>query len=364
MPGLLSGLAFTDWIAVLRRVGFAVDAPYWLRAALLTLTSLWTSGLRRWEARRFGAAVHVMRVAPPLFVLGHWRSGSTHLHNLLALDARAAAPNLYQVLNPHTFLTTEAVVSRLLRPLLPNTRPMDNMALTLQAPQEDEFALVVATLGSPYLGLAFYRHLALFEPYLTFRGVADHEIIRWKAAYLTFLKKLTYKHGKPLVLKSPANTGRIGLLLEMFPDARFVHIHRHPYTVFQSTRHLLLTLAPFIACQRVVPGDLDARILRLYTTMYDAFFDERRLIPHGRFHEVGFEDLERTPMEQMRSLYDTLRLPDFDVVKPAVERYVDSLAGYAKNVYLPLTAELRRDIARAWRRSFTEWNYSPDDDAA
>ena len=47
----------------------------------------------------------------PLFILGHYRSGTTHLHNLLALEPQFSAPNFFQALNPHTFLSTEPWVA-------------------------------------------------------------------------------------------------------------------------------------------------------------------------------------------------------------------------------------------------------------
>ena len=363
-PGLFLGVSFGDWIALLRRNRFAVDRPYWFRAAFVTLHSLGVSLLRRRETRRFGPKVRDVRIESPLFILGHWRSGTTHLHNLLAVDSRFAFPNFYQVLHPHTFLTTEAVASKLFSPFLSNTRAMDNVRQTLQVPQEDELALCVATLCSPYLGMAFPRHHEFFDPYLTFRGVDEDVIARWKATYVGFLKKLTYKYGRPLLLKSPAHTCRIRLLLDLFPDARFLHIHRNPYTVFQSTRHLLLTLAPLLFCQRPVLTGLTARILDLYREMYDVFFEERSLIPKERFHEISFDELERAPMAEMRAIYDKLQLPDFEVVEPALQRYVNSLAGYEKNVYSPLPLELRREIARAWHRSFEKWGYSPVIDGA
>jgi hypothetical protein len=52
-------------------------------------------------------------------------------------------------------------------------------------------------------------------------------------------------------------------------------------------------------------------IVSQYRTMYNAFFAERDLIPPGDYHEIGFEDLERNPLEQMRLLYQALSLPDF-----------------------------------------------------
>ena len=222
----LAGISAGDWWRLLRQNRFAVDGVYWHRAAFITLTSLMNSCYRRVEESRFNAAVARTPIAgPPLFILGHWRSGTTHLHNLIALDTRQFAfANTYQVVNPHTFLCSEALNTRLFSGLLPDKRPMDNMALGFATPQEDEFAYLLATFRSLYLGATFSRRQDHYERYLTFRDVPQEEIDEWKRAFLWFARKLTLKHGRPLVLKSPPHTARIRLLLEMFPDARFVHI--------------------------------------------------------------------------------------------------------------------------------------------
>ena len=43
-----------------------------------------------------------------------------------------------------------------------------------------------------------------------------------------------------------------------------------------------------------------------YKAMYDAYFEERGLIPKSRLHEVAFEDLERDPIAQVRQVDETL----------------------------------------------------------
>jgi hypothetical protein len=352
----LSGITFGDWLKLLCQNSFAVEPPYWPRAALITLGSL-SNSLSRWhEQRLHGAAIAAQQVRPPLFILGHWRTGTTHLHNLLAVDRQFAFPNNYQVCYPHTFLTTEAMNAHM-GFLFPEHRLQDNVRLALDEPQEDEFALCVSTGLSPYTGWVFTHRQAFYDRYLTFRGVPEDEVARWKAAFVVFLKKLTLRYGRPLLLKSPPHTCRIKLLLEMFPNARFVHIHRNPYTVFQSTRRVFETVLPATRLQWSEDRQRDARILRTYRVMYDAFLEEKKQIPTGRFHEVRFEQLESDPMGQLRELYEGLGLPGFNTVEPALRRYVESLADYRKNEYPDLPTDLRKRIAEAWERYFAEWNY-------
>ena len=183
------------------------------------------------------------------------------------------------------------------------------MALGAGVPSEDEFALCTMTGLSPYLAWCFPGAAARLRPLPDVPGRARaEEVARWGHALTTFLKKLTLKYGRPLVLKSPPHTARIRLLLGLFPDARFVHIHRDPYAVFRSTRHMIRAVAARSSASRRArcrTGTTGSSAV--YTEMYDAFFEERGLIPEGRLCEVGFEDLERDPVGVVGSVYEALR---------------------------------------------------------
>jgi len=356
-PGLLGGITLGDWVHLLRDNRFAVAPSCFLRALAISLQSSQNSIFRRYENWRYGAKLKDVAVQPPLFLLGHWRSGTTHLHNLVTVDDRFAFPNNYQAFFPHSFLSTEARNSRAIAFFLPKRRPMDNIEWTIQSPQEDEFALCVTALASPCMGWAFPRRRDHYDRHLTFRNVSEREISRWQEAFVLFLKKLTWKYGRPLVLKSPPHTCRIRLLLQMFPEAKFVHIHRDPYTVFQSSKKTFLVNFELHRLQRARLDDVDDWILRQYREMYRVFFEERSLIPKGHFHEVCFEELEADPVGQLRRMYEALDLADFGPAEPALQRYVDSIAGYKKNEFPELPSELRKRIATDWRACFDEWGY-------
>ena len=306
---MLGGITVRQWFGLIRHEGF--DLARLPRALSITLQSLKNSLCLWHEQRRYGSLLQGVRIEPPLFVLGHWRNGTTHLHQLLAQDRRFAFPNGYQTTFPHTFLTTEAMDSRFLSFFLPKRRPMDNMEWTVASPQEDEFALCASSLKSPCMAWVFPRRRKHFGRYLSFRHAAPEEIAEWRAAFELFLKKLTWKYRRPLLLKSPPHTCRIRLLLEIFPEARFVHIHRDPYVVFQSSRKMFQTMIGWHELQRSNPDELDDWILEQYREMYEMFFDERRLIPAGHYHEMAFEELEKDPLGEMRKLYETLGLPNF-----------------------------------------------------
>ena len=160
----LEGMTLGDWWSLLRRHRFAIDPPHWPRALVQTAVSASNSVSARIERGRFGRRIEATQVQAPLFILGHYRSGTTHLHNLLALDPQFAAPTFFQVLNPHTFLTTERWAAPLADRLVVRRRYQDEVALGAGVPSEDEVALGTMTGLSPYLGWYFPRGLARLRP--------------------------------------------------------------------------------------------------------------------------------------------------------------------------------------------------------
>jgi hypothetical protein len=214
----------------------------------------------------------------------------------------------------------------------------------LRFPAEDEFALGTISARSPLMSQVFPRRAEHYARYGTLGDVPEAEVAEWQAAILGFVKKLACKNGKPLVLESPFHTGRIRLLLRIFPEAKFVHIHRDPYSVFQSTCHTMRVAMRYCTLQRHAL-DVEEQTIRRYREVVDAFLAEKDLIPMGRFHKPQCEDLERDPIGQMRATYEALELRDFGEIEPSVRRYVASLEGDQRMVH-PTKAYFDSCIAR------------------
>lgn len=103
-PGIAVGMKFGDWMRLLRANGFRVRPRCWPKAAFATLFSLAQTPVSRLEHALFDRRTAAEPIRPPVFILGHWRNGTTLLHNLLAVDGRFAFPKVYEVVAPHTFL--------------------------------------------------------------------------------------------------------------------------------------------------------------------------------------------------------------------------------------------------------------------
>jgi LPS sulfotransferase NodH len=358
VDGLL-GIRAGDWWRLLGANGFAVSPGHWKPATAITIMSLFNALRSRKESQLYDAQLAEVKVREPIFVLGHWRSGTTLLHSLLVTDPQFAYANAFQVSHPLTFLQSEEIVAERLKNQPVRKRPQDNVEYSMDSPGEDEFGVCAISLRSPVLGWTFPRREAFYDRYLTFRKASADDIRRWQDGLRLFLKKLTWKYQRPLILKSPQHTARIRLLLEMFPDARFIHIHRNPYQVFHSTRKLYDKVISRNHLHAHPHGDqINELILKRYNEMYDAFFEERGLIPEGQYCELGFEELEADKVGQVARIYQALNLAGFEQHRPALQKYVDSIANYEKNVHPEMDEHLRRRIGEAWKRSFDEWGYA------
>jgi hypothetical protein len=353
------GIRAGDWIKLLADSELEIALKCLPRACAITVASIVNSFVGSLEDFLYGRRIEQVEIeAHPLFILGHPRSGTTHLHNLLLLDAEFAAPTLPQVFFPHAFLLTERFFSRTFGLRLPKTRGFDNVELGLGTPQEEELALCSLGAPSSYMSLLLPQRVDKYEKCLNLRDLSPDDVERWKRIYVRYLRKLTFRFGRRLALKSSPNTARIRTILELFPEARFVHISRHPYSLFQSYRTFLVYLYKNYAfLQEPDIADLDDDILHYYTKMYDAFFADLPLLAKNRFHNLRFEDLEKSPLSELKLLYEKLELPGFQAVTPKIQSYVERTRRYQKNVYPGLTEAEKNKILFSWKRSFEVWNY-------
>ena len=354
----LHGVTFGGWRRVLRQHGLAVDRESLPRAAFTSLASLFTSIDAREERRRFGSMIERAEVKRPVFILGHYRNGTTHLQNLLAVDRRLSFPSYFEASFPNSFLLGRGLRAWLGPRLTMRRRPQDNVALGFHAPAEDELALCGTTFLSSHMCWHFPGQEERYRRYLSFSEATAEERRTWQRALSRFARKLTVKHGKPLVFKSPCHTARIPLILTIFPDARFVHIDRDPFKVFQSTRYMEAKVGPFFQFQRRDPAGLDEFILWRYREMYDAYLADRALVPPGQMVEVSYRELVGDTIPTLRRIYESIGLDEFEQVRPRVERYLARVNGYRRNSYGGLDDATRNRVAGERSAAFEEWGYS------
>lgn len=349
----IQGMSFGTLFRVLKRNGFSVESPYLGRFLYLIAMGALNSILSRCEKMAYGHRIETCVIKePPLFIIGHWRSGTTHLHNLLSIDENFTFPTAYEAMFPLHFVFSQPSGPFIFDLIAPSERPMDDLPFSANVPHEDEFALAALSTVSPYMRFLF--PLTGDHPYsvLDPERLPEEDLERWKASLVYFLKKLTYLKGKRILLKSPAHLGRVRTLLELFPEAKFIHIVRNPYEVYHSTRKLWEECLAYSHLQTANPERVDDIILRWYKEIFSLFQRDRALIPAGSLHEMKFEDLEKAPESSLQQIYEGLGLPGFDCYRKRVYPYLKGIKGYRKNHYFMDT--LNREKIRSQCRSIFE----------
>ena len=366
-----SGMPFSAWLRLLRRNRFAVSPARLPRAALMSVLALLNSHFARTQERRYARQIAGTGLtAAPLFVIGHWRSGTTFLHELLALDERFVWPNAYECFAPSHFLVTQGWARRHLPRFLPATRPMDAMRFGIDRPQEDEFALLALGLGSPYETIVFPNRRPAGHEYLDLAHLSQPQRAAWQAGFLRFLQAvhLHAQRKNPsaasgrLLLKSPTHTARLALLREMFPEALFVHMVRDPCELFASTRRLWTVLFAREGLQNPqlgaikggVPG-LDDHIFATLDRLYRDFPRQMAAVPARQFCEVRYEDLAAHPLDTLAGIYERLGLGDFSAVRGKLAAYLAGL-DHVPNRHR-LTDEEKAEIRRRWAEYFDRYGY-------
>jgi hypothetical protein len=352
------GMTVSAWFMMLRRNQFRISPSRYYLVALISFSSVFNSLLALFQRLILGQQIDRTDLPKdPIFILGHWRSGTTLLHELLGYDRRYTSPTTYACLAPSHFLISQKLIAPWLRFLLPTRRSQDNVRVGFEQAQEDEWALCVLGLPSPYEAAAFPNHLPHHPKYISLRGLAPESLQKWIDAWTRFLRCVVFQTpGKRLVLKSPLHTARVDTLLDLFPGARFVHIVRDPHAVYPSTLRLWRRLAEDEGLQVSDFSRLEQCVLDDYVQVYESFEQSGHKIRPDRLCQIKYEDLVTDPVRQMRSIYEHLDLNEFESVRPAIEARAKEIAGFETNQHSTPTKDVLV-VQRQWSEFFARFGY-------
>lgn len=295
---------------------------------------------------------------PPLFILGHWRSGTTHLHYIFARDKQFGYLSNYQAFLLNVALLGRTWLKVLLSPLMPDRRPQDNVKMSVNEPAEEEQPFTNISNYSGMQSFFFPKNISYHDKFNTFKGIKPFEKRRWKRHYTYLLKLISYCNGqKPLVLKNPHNTGRTFELLELFPKAKFVFIHRNPYEVYHSSVHLYKKMIKSQFLQDFSDEEIEERVFYNFTTTMSKYLEERCFIDENHLIEISFEELEEQPETTIAKIYHQLGLQGLQSAWPDIKAYLNDVKQYKKNEFPPLSEATIARINTEWRFAFDAWGY-------
>lgn len=351
---LLAGIKLSHFFRLIRRNGLSFHPKYLFRFLFLLQGGVWSSFHSSLEKKRFGKNIKNFHLPDdPLFIIGHWRTGSTFLHQLLNLDERLATPTVFQVSVPNCFLVSRRYYEPIMTRMIDTVRPMDQVKLGFNEPQEDEYAILKMDMNSPLEQLIFPKNREYFlSGYSTFVP-DDTKLKDWIDSFQLFYKKLAFQSGKRIVFKNPFHSLRIEMLKKVFPNAYFIHIYRNPYVVIPSTQRMW-SIVGRQNCLRKYQSDPPlSEVIAVYKKMTDKIRKSLDSLPDNSYSEVKFEEFETDPLRALKILYEQMGLTLSSNQEQVILDFLDENKGYRKNKYTLsadeanlIAGELRHDMEK------------------
>ena len=303
----------------------------------------------------------------PVFILGHYRSGTTYLQKLMVCDQQFGCLTNYDALFSNSNLLfgekMQPVFQRLINLFRIKNPFFHNSIVLLSEPdEEDDYLMNKASAYSAYWGLIFpkrWRDWLNCAP----QFMNQKYLTGWKREYMKMLKFATFRNkGKQLVLKSPPNTERIKVLLEMFPQAKFIYIYRNPFHLYYSTRNMWKrAILNYYSLQEISDAELDEVIFEHFIYLTDQYEKDRKLIPDRNLVEISYEELKADSFNVIRMIYSKIDLPDFELTADELRLKLEMEKDY-QNFQYKFEDDTFQKIEERWGKYIRQWNYKATDD--
>lgn len=245
-------------------------------------------------------------IARPIIVLGLPRSGTTLLFNLLAQD-----PNHRFLRNWEAFISQVPSKGRYTEATDPRIRQARWMQRFLKYLMPEVDTVHVFTPEGPeectpilMQGFATQSFVGGFDvpEYSRWLDQADHApTYRY---HRRVLQALQWKYpGGRWLLKSPDHLAAVRSILEVYPGACFVHIHRNPLNSVSSWASLNLVYRS-VYYNSIDMHELGRQVLGRLSTDMDRYLADRPSLPSRLFFDVGYQALVSDPIGAVQDIYD------------------------------------------------------------
>ena len=269
--------------------------------------------------------VHDIRIERPIVIAGQARTGTTHLHNLLAADPALRSLQYWEAVEPVPPLSEQgrgfAVDPRYTRAegqlaglnhVLPYFKRMHDM---YAAHAHEEIELMKPAFGS-----------MLWETTLCDERFRDSYLTADQTPYYRWLRTVLQvcTHlggGGRWVLKSPQHIEQIGPLLSVFPDATVLCTHRDPVAVSKS----VATMIAYTSRTSKRPEclrDVGRYWIDRMETMFAGYVTGRDLVPDGQGMDVMFQDFMAADVTMIQRIYDFADQAFAPEVKGAMDSFM------------------------------------------
>ena len=290
---------------------FSVDPKYRVKYRLTKVLSWFLHQLARLDRIRYRSIRdRAIPVNPPIFIIGHWRSGTSFLHNLFCQIYPAAYTTTYQVAFPNNLFAFKRIIKFIMWVVMPRKRPTDAMKMHPDLPQEEELGLGHEFFFSFYYWFYFPRKAGyLADEFMYLDDPQSKRSMEFRQHYREYIRRCQLStRGEVFISKNPSNTARIAVLLDLFPDARFIYIKRDPYEALQSSMIFFQSLLKGISLQEYEEQEVDRFLLENYKRLISTYMEKKDLIPSDHLIELSYEELTKHPAELLSFVTERLNL--------------------------------------------------------
>jgi hypothetical protein len=266
-------------------------------------------------------------VVAPIVIAGQPRTGTTHLHNLMAADPALRSLPYWESLEPVLPAAERADVA--------NGTPDPRRARTEQG-------LVFLNEALPYFKrmhemtvdhvheeiqlLAIDFSTMLFETMAVMPTWRDYYLAHDQTSSYRYLKRILQvlqweRGGTRWVLKSPQHLEQFAALVAVFPDATFVVTHRDPVSVIASNATMLAYTARLSAAEPDPTGVGQYWSERIQQ-MLEAGTRDRAVLPSERALDVRFHEFMADDIATVRRIYDVADQPFDPDVEAAMAQFI------------------------------------------
>jgi len=238
-----------------------------------------------------------------VFIQGFWRAGTTLLHELLSDLPQCATPRTWQCMDPSVLLSPAAQP----RTSQAIQRPMDEIIITTDSPQEDEFALMSMGVPSVYQGFLDPRRLQDLKPLLQSSFWNDTHS-DWGAVFEAFIAWCATPQQTHMVVKSPNHIFRTPALMTRYPRARYVWIFRDPEDLWRSNMKMWRAMIDRYSLWKAPEGALEDFLesaLESYCVILESMHEQAIFRDQVVF---SYESLANDPQRMLPKLIDQLEL--------------------------------------------------------
>ena len=269
--------------------------------------------------------IHDLEIARPIVIAGMPRTGTTHLHNLLAADPTLRALPYWESNEP-VLMESERPGPGEPDPRIART-DMGITVVDMIAPYfkrmhemtpdhaHEEIALLSMDITSMYMEtlapMPTWR-----DDYLASDQTASYEYLK------TVLKVLTYlRGGDRWVLKTPQHLEQLVPLLSTFPDATFVITYRDPVAITASTCTMLTYMAR-LALKKVDPVAVGGYWAGRVEQLLNGCLRDRDLLPADQVVDVRFDEFMGDDVGIVQRIYEVADHPFTDETRAAMDEFM------------------------------------------